>query len=99
MYLCARVSPCSGQTGAHAAGSAGFHGHDIIVRAISPLGFEADARVFLAPGEIVRLRLPGAGNVIARVTEAADGALRGEFVNGLAPQRLRMALGMSAATA
>jgi hypothetical protein len=95
MYMCARLAPCSGSTSFHS----GYHGLDIIVRHLSEAGFEADARFDVTPGQIVRLKLPGAGAVIARITEAGESFLRGEFVNGLAASRLRLALGMGSASA
>lgn len=92
MYLCARIAPT---TGAHNMVE-GFHGRDIIVRALSGTGFEAESRFSLEPNMIVRLRLPGAGNVLARVLECLDGLVRGEFINPLGENRLRMALAMCA---
>jgi hypothetical protein len=90
MYLCARLASCSGESHAQA----GFHGRDIVIRALSETGFVADARFDMEPGAIVRLRLPGAGNVLARIREDANEFLSAEFVNPLGPARLRMVLGM-----
>lgn len=93
MYLCARLAPCSGDVSSRA----GFHGRDIVIRSLSETGFVADARFAVAPGSIVRLRLPGAGNVLARIREEVDQVLSADFVNPLGPARLRMVLGLGSA--
>jgi hypothetical protein len=90
MYLCARIAVCSG--GGETPG--GYYGRDIVIRSLSETGFEADTRFALSEGAIVRLRLPGAGNVLARILDSAGERLFAEFVNPLGRSRLNMALGM-----
>lgn len=95
MYLCARLAPGAGGSGFEC----GFHGRDIIVRALSEQGFEAESRFDVELGAIVRLRLPGAGNVLARVTDCTNSVLKGDFVNPFSETRLRSALGLGSAVA
>ena len=52
-----------------------FHGCDIVVRHITEHGFEAELATTLVEGAIVRLRLPGAGAMIARVKASHGGHL------------------------
>jgi len=75
----------------------GYHGVDVIVRNISPLGFKADVSGDFPPGCYVRLRLPGLGAVHARVVWARDGSVGGEFCNPVEPSRLGRIVGMARA--
>lgn len=72
-----------------------FQGCDIVVRQIDQTGFEADLQTKLVKGALVRLRLPGAGVMIARVRESACGRLIADFVNPVSPNRLGKTLGMA----
>ncbi len=70
-----------------------FHGRNIVVRELTEQGFCADCRDDFPVGALVRIRLPGAGAVLARITAAAHGSLEADFVNPVGPARLGMALG------
>ncbi|MFM1982222.1 MAG: hypothetical protein RJB22_941 [Pseudomonadota bacterium] len=72
-----------------------FHGCDVVVRHISEAGFEADLDIILTAGALVRLRLPGAGAMIARVRESNRGRLIADFVNPVSASRLGKTLGMA----
>ena len=72
-----------------------FHGCDVVVRHISEAGFEADVDIILTAGALVRLRLPGAGAMIARVRESNRGRLIADFVNPVSASRLGKTLGMA----
>ncbi len=72
-----------------------FHGCDVVVRHISEYGFEAELMTPIMAGALVRLRLPGAGAMIARVKESQCGRLVADFVNPVSPHRLGKTLGMS----
>jgi hypothetical protein len=72
-----------------------FHGCDILVSNISELGFEAKFSLPLKRGALVRLRLPGAGAMLAKVSSCQKGVLKAEFVNPVSPARLGKTLGMS----
>ncbi|MBU6251571.1 MAG: hypothetical protein KGN98_00085 [Alphaproteobacteria bacterium] len=72
-----------------------FHGCDIVVRRITEHGFEAELTTQLVEGALVRLRLPGAGAMIARVTESRHGYLSADFVNPVSASRLGKTLGMA----
>ncbi len=62
---------------------------------ISELGFEAKFSLPLKRGALVRLRLPGAGAMLAKVSSCQKGVLKAEFVNPVSPARLGKTLGMS----
>ncbi len=73
----------------------GYHGCNVVVRDISPSGFTADIDAEIAADAVVRLRLPGAGVLIARVTDGgAAGSVEARFVNPVSAARLRLTLGM-----
>jgi hypothetical protein len=72
----------------------GYHGCDVLVRDISEAGFTADIDAEVPTGAVVRLRLPGAGVLVARVGESCLGHVSAVFVNPVTPARLRMTLGM-----
>ena len=72
-----------------------FHGCDVVVSAISEAGFEATLGLQLEAGALVRLRLPGAGAMLARVTDCMKGKIVAEFVNPVSAARLGKTLGMS----
>jgi hypothetical protein len=94
MYIAARLALCATAS----APGVGFHGSDIVVRALSPTGFQAESRAAHTIGEIVRLRLPGAGAMLARIDEAGEGRLSASFLNPVGNSRLGMTLGMARAT-
>lgn len=73
----------------------GYHGVDVVVRNISPLGFKADVAGDFPAGSYVRLRLPGLGAVHARVVWSSEGSIGGEFCNPVDPRRLCRIIGMS----
>jgi hypothetical protein len=73
--------------------AAAYHGGNVVIRSLSEQGFEADSCNDYPVGSLVRLRLPGAGAVLARVTDATDGQVKGAFVNPVGPSRLAMAVG------
>ena len=75
----------------------GYHGCDVVVRHISSDGFEADLTTAIPAGALVRLRLPGAGVMLARVGETRQGSLSAAFLNPVNPARLGMTMGMMAA--
>jgi hypothetical protein len=72
-----------------------YHGCDVIVRKISETGFSADIAAEIAPGAVVKLKLPVAGVLVARVTRVEDGRVEADFVNPVSAARLRSTLGMS----
>jgi hypothetical protein len=72
----------------------GYHGCDVLVRDLSENGFRADVDAEIPPGSVVRLRLPGAGVLVARVGESCLGQVSAEFVNPVTPARLGMTLGI-----
>lgn len=86
-----RAASTSGVTPTSPA--AAYHGRNIVIRSLSEQGFEAESVGDCPVGALVRLRLPGAGAVLARVTEIADGQIKGAFVNPVGPTRLAMAIG------
>jgi hypothetical protein len=76
--------------------AAAYHGRNVVIRSISENGFEADSVDHYPVGALVRLRLPGVGAVLARVTDAEDGQVKAAFVNPVGPSRLAMAVGTRA---
>lgn len=79
---------------ASASHKVGYHGHDVVIHELSPTGFAAASAVRVPKGSVVRLRVPGAGMMIAKIVSSKTGALRGEFINPVSPSRLRMTLGI-----
>lgn len=75
--------------------SMGYHGCNIIVHSISESGFSGDFSHALPLGALVRLRLPGAGVLVARVGHSGDGRIEASFVNPVPPSRLGKTLGIS----
>lgn len=75
-----------------------FHGCDVVVRRLSEDGFEAELATPLVEGALVRLRLPGAGALLARVVSSASGRFCAEFINPVSQARLGKTLGLSAYT-
>jgi hypothetical protein len=71
-----------------------FHGCDVVVSSIDEIGFEAEVGGLVPIGGVVRLRLPGAGMLVAKVTDAQPGWVRARFVNPVSPARLRLTLGI-----
>jgi hypothetical protein len=70
-----------------------YHGRNIVVRTLDTSGFEADCSYEYPVGALVRLRLPGAGYAMARVTEADDRRVCAAFVNPVGQTRLNQVLG------
>ena len=79
-----------------------FHGCDVVVRHITEHGFEADLSTTLVEGALVRLRLPGAGAMIARVKSASPTDTPPEEINtstrGAASRRMASRCPGSSAT-
>ena len=75
----------------------GYHGVDVIVHALSELIFEAELAADLPLGALVRLRLPGAGMMVAHVERSRGGHMRGKFVNPVSAARLGKTLGYAQA--
>ncbi|MEY2926126.1 MAG: hypothetical protein RL367_603, partial [Pseudomonadota bacterium] len=72
----------------------GYHGCDVLVCRIDGQGFEAAFDTAIPPGSLVRLRLPGAGTMLARVAESKAGLLHADFINPVSPARLSMTVGI-----
>jgi len=77
--------------------SAGYHGHDVVIRNISTLGFMADAQGDFAPNSTVLVRLPTLGTVSARIVWAREGQIGCEFLDEIDLQRLRTLLASTGA--
>jgi hypothetical protein len=75
----------------------GYHGVDVVVCSLSERGFEAELAAEVPCGSLVRLRLPGAGMIVAKVEGAQSGRLRAAFINPVNPSRLGKALGLGSA--
>lgn len=75
----------------------GYHGVDVIVNALSEHIFEAELSADLPLGALVRLRLPGAGMMVAHVERSRGGHMRGKFVNPVSAARLGKTLGYAQA--
>ena len=75
----------------------GYHGVDVIVHALSEHIFEAELAADLPLGALVRLRLPGAGMMVAHVERSRGGHMRGKFVNPVSAARLGKTLGYAQA--
>jgi hypothetical protein len=71
-----------------------YHGSNVVLRKLSPNGFVADPSAGFKSGSIVRLRLPGAGVMVAKLIKANRRQLSGEFVNPVSAARLAMVLGI-----
>ncbi len=82
-----------------AAPPSDFFGKNVMLFELSTAGFVATVEDRYQRGSVVRLRVPGAGMLLARVLSMRAGRLRGEFVNPVSPARLRLALGMTDSTA
>jgi hypothetical protein len=72
-----------------------FRGCDIVVSGMSECGFEAKLSIPLKKGALVRLRLPVAGAMLAKVVSCQKGLLKAEFVNPVSAARLGQTLGLS----
>jgi hypothetical protein len=72
----------------------GYHGCDVLVHSITESGFTASVDAEIPSGAVVRLRLPGAGMMVARVSQCAEGQVSAHFINPVPAARLRMTLGM-----
>jgi hypothetical protein len=101
MYVAARVAmqsppipPCAGNaSNTRPTPAASFHGRNVIIRALSETCFEADCGDDYPVGALVRVRLPGAGAALARVTGMTEGRLVADFINPVGSTRLAMAIG------
>jgi hypothetical protein len=71
-----------------------YHGTNVLLRQLSPKGFVADPNASFKSGAFVRLRLPGAGVMVAKLVKANRRQLSGEFVNPVSASRLSMVLGL-----
>ena len=76
-----------------------YDGVDVVVGAISERGFTAETSVAFPPQAFVRLKLPGAGAVFARIVSATGGLVAGEFVTPIATARLQRTIGLKPALA
>jgi hypothetical protein len=96
----ATTSGANSSSGKHIpAPPSDFFGKSIMLFELSTSGFVATVQDRYQRGSVVRLRIPGAGMLLARVLSMRDGRLRGEFVNPVSPARLRLALGLAVDTA
>jgi hypothetical protein len=77
----------------------GYHGCDVFVCKMNGQGFEAELTTAIPKGSLVRLRLPGAGTMLARVAKSHGGVLKADFVNPVSMARLNMTVGLMAALA
>jgi hypothetical protein len=91
MQIAARMAPCAAGT----MPGYGYDGCNILIRELDEAGFAADARVEIAGGSIVRIKLPGAGSMLARVDTVEDRGIRASFLNPVSKARLGMTLGMA----
>lgn len=71
----------------------GYHGMDVVVCTLSEFDFEAELEAELPTGALVRLRLPGAGMMVAHVERSRAGRLSAKFVNPVGIARLGKTLG------
>ena len=71
-----------------------YHGTNVLLRQLSPSGFVADPHASFKSGSFVRLRLPGAGVMVAKLVKADRRQMSGEFVNPVSASRLGMVLGI-----
>jgi hypothetical protein len=71
-----------------------YHGTNVLLRQLSPNGFVADPHNSFKKGCFVRLRLPGAGVMVAKLIKADRRQMSGEFVNPVSTARLGMVLGL-----
>lgn len=72
----------------------GYHGRNVIVRALSSSGFTAECDFSCPEGSIVRLKLPCVGVALARVTQCCGDRVSADFVNPFAISRVANTLGM-----
>jgi hypothetical protein len=92
----ATSSGANASSGKHnAAPPSDFFGKNVMLFELSTSGFVATVQDRYQRGSVVRLRIPGAGMLLARVLSTRAGRLRGEFVNPVSPARLRLALGLA----
>jgi hypothetical protein len=77
----------------------GYHGIDVVVCTLSEHDFEAELATPLPAGTMVRLRLPGAGMMVAHVERSLGGRVSGRFVNPVGAARLGKTLGFARAEA
>lgn len=72
-----------------------FHGCDVVLSALSEDGFEATLAIPLAKGALIRLNLPCAGAMLARVVSHRAGHMKAAFINPVSAARLGKTLGLS----
>jgi hypothetical protein len=77
----------------------GYHGMDVVVCTLSEFDFEAELEAELPTGALVRLRLPGAGMMVAHVERSRAGRISAKFVNPVGSARLCKTLGFVQAKA
>ncbi len=93
MYIAARMALC-------AAGSMsgfGYDGCNIVIRELDEAGFVAEAQCAVTGGSLVRVKLPGAGSMLARIDRVTKRGIRASFLNPVSASRLGMTLGMARA--
>lgn len=94
MNISARLAVQSaGGYSANLTPSNDYHGRNVVVRTLDETGFEADCSHPYPIGALVRLRLPGAGYAMARVTDADESHVCAAFVNPVGKVRLNQVLG------
>ncbi len=71
----------------------GYDGADVALSQLSETGFAAEFGHALPVGAIVRLKLPGSGVMLAKITASQRGKISAEFLNPLNPARLRKTFG------
>ena len=98
MRIAARMA-LQESVGRPATRALGYDGFDVVVGAISEHGFMAETEASFPPEAFVRLKLPGAGSVYARIVSAKKGHVSGEFVTPLPLARLQRTLGLTPALA
>lgn len=72
----------------------GYHGIDVVLRDISGEAFMAETSDAVAPGSLVRLRIPGLGAVLARIVWSKPGHVGGSFFNPVNDGQLRRIVGI-----
>lgn len=77
--------------------ASGYHGHDIVIRNISTLGFMAEVEDEFTTGDLVRVRLPALGTMPARVVWVRNEQIGCEFDHEIDLPRLRQMLAVTGA--
>ncbi len=76
----------------------GYDGCNIVIRKLDEAGFSAEAGIAIAGGSLVRVKLPGAGSMLARVDRVTKRGIRATFLNPVSTARLGMTLGLARAS-